>query len=278
MQEYDEEHELEDDTELLDEEGYDEKPRADRLQILKQITVSHPRLFVLGSSLATSLVIDLFTRFDPLFTILGLGGAIALGAKGEDILTTFIPGADPEEADRVANQLLPDDYPIYVNQSPVAKFKRLIGHGDYRTVEEPAQNIRALPRNREVKKSPVVAGQQDSLSFDKIIDWFERGVIDDTQLIRLLEHLTKSYGSGSGNGNDVIDEHEAASEEVGSTQIESLRPPDWSEETEHRLIGAYLALGAQSKSIIAIGLADGQRNRDYARVVLKRNGFLKGTK
>ena len=55
---------------------------------------------------------------------------------------------------------------------------------------------------------------------------------------------------------------------------ESL-PPEWDEEKIQQLVGAYRATNHLDNSLKALGLSTSQRNRDYARELLKQNNLWK---
>ncbi len=276
----------EDETGLLEGEFEEEKSGW---QNLKLKAMEHPRISCGGCTLIVSFAVDVFIRFDPIVTGLGIAAACLVGWKGEDLLHAFIPAADPDQANQFVTQML-DNYPMYKDQSPKAKIMRLFRQGSpelYEFAEQeeefPIQQRRQLPppsQRREVKKlsGENVASRQEGLTDERIITWFEQGVIDDEQLIRLLRHIEKrsSHGNRDGNGNATTDEHEAAPEEAVSTQMEPLRPVGWDEQKEFRFAGAFLAINHVDDSLKAIGFSTSQRNRDYARNLLKQQGLLKG--
>jgi hypothetical protein len=175
----------EDDEWEVDDE-YDEEWEADeteralsipnpegRLQTLASHAIHHPRLALGGGSMLLSLGVDVFVHFDPFIAVLGLGAAVVIGFKGDDLLfgtlKLLVPGSNQgqvrEDADRWASQML-DDYPAYEDQSALAKIRRLFRLEEGNVVEE------SLPplKKRDIKKlnGPHGHVNEEVLTFERI--------------------------------------------------------------------------------------------------------------
>jgi hypothetical protein len=280
-----------DDEQEWDETGVvsqeeDETERVSSWQNMKLKAINHPHLTLGGGSLVASFVIDVFVRFDPLCVVLGLGAAIAIGWKGDDLMDgtikLLVPGSDQEQAqedaDRFADQML-EDYPVYADQSAGAKLRRLFHLEEGTIVDALPPKRESIAKKASNKKGNVVETGGEGLTFERIVTWFDEGRIDDVQFFDLLERLDhpKKAVSGNRNGNRNDDENEAeeALEADVSPSMEPLRPPGWDEEKVFQLIGAFLAINHLDNSLKAIGLSTSQRNRDFARETLRQQGLLK---
>src|SRR5436305_2087429 len=73
----------------------------------------------------------------------------------------------------------------------------------------------------------------------------------------------------SAYGNDVTAGAQTAREQAVSPQNDPHLPPYWNEETVPMLIGAYRVSKHLDNSLQALGLSTAQRNRDFARSILK---------
>lgn len=235
--------------------------------------VNHPRILVGSLSSLLGIGADI-AYHEPLWVLFGLGIAAVLGLTSDQAKTLRLIalGADHDASETItdlSNSLLgepPED------QSLRAKFARLFQRKE---VETP------LPQKRVVRNLPgSSATREEALTYDRIISWFEQDVIDDVQLIRLLDHLARIEKrlerDRDAHAHADIVEHEAAPEANGPANGEPSRPPGWDEEKEQWLIGAYMTNGNYCKCLEIIGFSDTQRNRDYARDILKKKGLLKG--
>lgn len=244
--------------------------------------MDHPHLTLGGGSLLLSFVIDVAVRFDSFAIIVGLGTAAVIGWKGEDLvdgtMKLLVPGSDQaqvqEDADRFASDFL-DDYPMHPDQRPISKIRRLFGIDK---VVEALPQKESDTRNRERAKRSSI-NQEEGLTYARIAEWFEEGRIDDTQFFTLLDRIENPKSAVSRHRNryrnDDENEAEAASREAVSPQNEPLRPDGWDDEKIHRLTGAFLATNHLDNSLKAIGLSTSQRNRDFARDILKQQGLWK---
>lgn len=283
-----EEDEYYEDWDKEDTEQLPVEQRERRFHALAARVMDNPRLTLGGGSLLLSFALDIAIRFDPLVIILGLGAAAAITVKGEDLATgtmkLLVPGSDTEQAresaDYFADRALAD-YPIYADQSALAKIRRLFKLEEGEVVDALPQKRGSLPKKQDInqRNGNVVNMGGEGLTFERITAWFDDGRIDDTQFFALLERIDnpKSAASGhrNGNGNGAKDEHEEASEDAVSPQMEPLRPQEWSEEKEFQLIGAFLATRHLDNSLKALSLSTSQRNRDFARDTLKQRGLWK---
>lgn len=95
--------------------------------------------------------------------------------------------------------------------------------------------------------------------------------LENAQIDTKMEDFDRR--NGYGNGNE--DEYEAASEQAVSPQNEPLRPPRWDSAKIQQLAGAFLATNHLDNSLKAIGLSTSQRNRDFARELLKQQELWK---
>jgi hypothetical protein len=269
-EDWDWEDETEQETALLDELPDD---ASLRLQTAMAMAINHPRLSLGTGSLLVSFALDIVVRFDPLVVILGLGAAVTIGFKAEDLMQAFVPGSDQEQAresaDRFADHLL-EDYPIHADHSVRAKLRRLFHLEESEVIEAPPRL-----KGESTKSLPAHNTGGEALTYERICIWLEHHIINDKQFFVLLQRLDEGPKNRDGNGYGTvdIDEHEEASEEAVSPQNEALRPSGWSEARELQLIGAFLATRHLDNSLKAIGLSTSQRNRDYARGHLKQQGL-----
>lgn len=280
----------EDETALLELEDEEETPGRWQMvwAMATDITTSHPRLSCGGGSLAISIAIDVVVHFDPFVSILGLVSAAVIGWKGEDVLQLFAPSADPEEAHRVVSQVF--DYPTYRDQSVQAKIMRLFRQGPdslYELAEpeeeeqQPVRQVRPLPplqRTGEVKRLPPgnTAGAGQGLTHERIIAWFERGTIDDQQLVRLLDHIEKRSQTVTRNGRNA--QPKTAPEDAVSPQNANdtpvTLPPGWVEKHLLALPYLYEIENNIDTCLKGMKLSTSQDNRRFAREILKQQGLI----
>jgi hypothetical protein len=272
---------MSEDEEIFEEEWEEDEtsvlPLDEHPSLLKS-AVSHPRIALGGGSLLLSFAVDVAIRFDPFVTVLGLATAVAIGWNGDAVargMQSLIPGLDQgqvqEDADRFADQLLLDS-PLHPDQRPIAKLKRLFRIDESDVVEEAP-----LPKKGRAKNYQVKDGEE-GFTFERIARWLEEGRINDKQFFFLLQRLdTGSAVSDhrNGNGNETQNGRDSASEEAVSPQPSSLRPPGWDAEKIHQIIGAFRATNHLDNSLKALDLSTSQRNRDFAREILKQQGLWK---
>ncbi len=183
------------------EEEWSEEYEIDEVRpSLLSRAIDHPRLTLGGGSLLLSLVVDVAVRFDSFAVILGLGAALAIGWKGDDLakgaIQMFVPGADQEQAresaDHFADRLI-GDYPVYADQRPAAKLKRLFRIEQGEVVDALPKNI-PPPKRGEVRTPRTASVSREDL----IYMWFEEGKITVDQFWILLERESNPKLSPSG--------------------------------------------------------------------------------
>lgn len=281
-----EEYYEEDETALMEMEDETETPG--RWQALKLIATDHPRISFGGGTFVLSIAVDIFVRFDPLVSILGLSAAVIACVKGEDLLELFIPAADPEDAHRVVNQVF--DYPMYKDQSARAKIMRVFRQGpdslyelaepsEYEEEQQPVRRQpRQLPPLQKVKKLPPpsnAGGAGQDLAYERITDLFLSGKIDDERFLALIDRIE--------NGTQIATRSARSAEPKAATEADvepqkaapppAALPPGWTQEKMDLIPGLYRALGNLDKALDGIEVSRYPRNRDFARDILKQQGI-----
>jgi hypothetical protein len=177
--------------------GYDEEQTGQgRLQVVLHGCMNHPRLSFGGGSFFLSIAADLVFRLDPLWVFMGLGAAAVIAVKGDDLAEGFqqwlIPGSDQEQvaedAGRFADQML-ESYPVYADQSALAKLKRLFHLEEGKVVDA---KKKALPPKKSGNGKSLNGNEtsgETGLTVDLICEWFSDGRIDDTQFFDLLDRI-----------------------------------------------------------------------------------------
>ena len=75
------------------------------------------------------------------------------------------------------------------------------------------------------------------------------------------------------NGYDRNDGSELAPERATEAAVSMLRPEDWDQEKEETLMLLYKMNSNIDKCLTGMNLSTSQRNRDYARELLKKEGL-----
>lgn len=276
----DEEEWEDDDTALLEEE----EPIAEgRFQVVIHHAMNRPRLTLGGGSLLLSFAADIAVHFDPLVTILGLGAAVAIAFKGNDLAEGFqkllVPGSDQEQVTEDASRFAEGwlaDYPVYADQSVGAKLRRLF---KLEVVDALPRKDTPLPKKGTAKKgnANVVSTGGEGLTYERIATWFDEGRIDDVQFFALLDRLDHPSQPVTRNArNDGAKPPlEADVSEQNKAVTPVTLPPGWAEEDLFVLPRLYRIENNIDKCLTGIGVSTSQDNRRFAREILKEQGLLK---
>lgn len=262
-EDYGEDYDYEDEDDTA--EVYDEGQGQGRLQTVLHGCMNHPRMSFGGGSFFLSIAADLVFRLDPLWVFAGLGASVIIAVKGDDLAVGFqkwlLPGSDQEQvaedAERFADHLL-EGYPVYEDQSALAKLKRLF-------LFEKGKVVDALPQQKALpaKKSAGVknlngneTSEENGLTVNLICAWFNDGRINDTQFFALLDRVTDpTLSPKSENGESV--KRLARPSETGESPVKShdvspeLSPlsPTVSPEEETQVMQAYLSILRQKGKV-----------------------------
>ncbi len=242
--------------------------------------MDHPHLTLGGGSLLLSFVIDVAVRFDSFAIIVGLGTAAVIGWKGEDLvegtMKLLVPGSDQaqvqEDADRFASDFL-DDYPMHPDQRPISKIRRLFGIDKV---------VEALPQKesdtqKKIKANRSNVGDEEGLTYARIVAWFEEGRIDDVQFFALMDRIENGTQKPTRSGRSVATQP-ALEADVDGQNVASAPaafPPGWTQEKADLIPGLYRALGSLDKCLDGVEVSRYPRNRDFARDILKQQGLWK---
>ena len=244
----------------------DEAEGQGRLRLVLYHAMNHPRISLGGGSLVLSVVVDVVSRFYPFFIVMGLGVSFGLVITGRDIalgLQRFLlPGSDQdqvaEDAERFADHLL-DGYPIYEDQSALAKLRRLFRLEDGKVVDAlPQKNVRSLPKKQNEKSSNGngVNAESEGLTYERITTWFDEGRIDNVQFLALLDRIDHLRLSPQSENGESVKRLQRPRED-GESPVKShnvspeLSPlsPTVSPEEEESVLQAYFSIQRQKGKV-----------------------------